>query len=152
MVIRYLTDNIVFADVVAKWIYDEFFVGIRPGFSYEDILLNTRECYNDKFPIRLVAMEGDICVGTVSFVGNDLKCRDYTPWLSSLYVDEAYRCHKIGEQLVDRVKELAKGFGYNELFLRTEFASDYYRKRGWQYIESCVDEFNLEPDVFKFLL
>jgi N-acetylglutamate synthase-like GNAT family acetyltransferase len=81
-----------------------------------------------------------------------LSCRDYTPWLAAVYVDKAYRRNKIGEQLIDSAKIIAKELGYNELYLRTEQASHYYRKLGWQFIESCEDDFNLKTDVFKFVL
>jgi len=63
-------------------------------------------CQKTKLPIRLVAMENERCVGTVSIVQNDLDCRDYTPWLAVLYVDEFHRGNKIGEELIERVKQI----------------------------------------------
>jgi len=147
--IKYLSDNSVFTDVVAKWIYDEFIDGIREGVSYEKIVENFSKCQKDKLPVRLVAIVNGECAGTVSIEFNDLKCRDYTPWLSSLYVEKTFRGKKIGDQLIDRVKEIVKELGYSEVYLRTEHASEYYIKRNWEFVESCTDEFGLEPDVFK---
>jgi len=116
------------------------------------VLLSVKSCHKKELPIRLIAKLDNKCVGTTAIVGNDLKCRDYTPWLAALYVDEQYRGIKIGEQLIARVKAIVKELGYNEVYLRTEHTSKYYRKLGWQFIESCEDEFGLKPDVFKFML
>jgi N-acetylglutamate synthase-like GNAT family acetyltransferase len=93
------------------------------------------------------------CVGTIAIVQNDLKCRDYTPWLASLYVDKPFRNNKIGEQLIDKIKNVAaEGLGYSELYLRTEHAGDYYRRLGWQFVESCVDEYGVNTDVFRIMV
>lgn len=152
MKIMYLSDHIGFAEDVAKWIYDEFIHNIRNGLDYEQILTSVKECGKTELPIRLIAVADEKCVGTVSIVRNDLKCRAYTPWLAALYVDKPYRNNKIGEQLIERVKGIVQDLGYCELYLRTEHASGYYKKMGWQWVESCTDEFGLEPDVFKLTL
>jgi len=149
MKIEYLSDHMAFADQVTRWIYDEFFEDIRTDLTYDELLSSIKNCSKTELPIRLVAIVDQKCVGTVSIVQNDLGCREYAPWLAALYVDKAYRNHKIGEQLIDCVKDIVKDMDYPELYLRTEHASDYYRKLGWQFVESCDDHFNLRPDVFK---
>jgi len=152
MKIDYLTDNIVFAEVVAGWIYNEFIKGIKTDQSYETVLSSIKICYKTELPIRLIAIIDNKCVGTVSIVQNDLRCREYTPWLAALYVDERFRKNKIGQQLIQRVISITASLGYKELYLRTEHASNYYRKLGWQFVEACDDDYNLKPDVFKLLL
>ena len=148
--IEYLTDYPSFTETVARWIYEEFIHGVRPGITFEKILEAVKNANKAKLPIRLIALVDGSCAGTVSIVSNDLRCRAYTPWLASLYVDPPYRKNKIGEQLVERVKEIAKELGYGELYLRTEFAGDYYRARNWAHVETCLDdEFQLKTDVFK---
>jgi len=149
MEIKYLCDHLIYADTVAKWNYDEFVKGIKVDRTYESTLSSIKNCRKLEFPIRLVAIIDNKCVGTVSIVFNDLKCRDYTPWLASLYVEKAYRKQKIGQKLINHVKKIAAELGYGELYLRTEHASDYYRKLGWEFVESCEDDYNLKPDVFK---
>ena len=83
MKIEYLCDYINFADTAARWIFDEFIDGIKHDRSYEDVLSAMKNCRRHELPVRLVALVDDKCVGTVSVVENDLKCRDYTPWLAS---------------------------------------------------------------------
>ena len=147
--IKYLSDCPEFIPVVVDWIYKEFIEDIRFGISNNQVSDSYSICYKNKLPVRLIAISDDVCVGTVSLVNNDLKSRNYTPWLAALYVDPTFRGNKIAELLICRIKEIAIEMGYKELFLRTEFAADYYKKRNWDFVESCVDEFNLTTEVFK---
>ena len=149
MEIKYLCDNISFADTTAAWIFNEFIKGIKIDRTYDQTLAAIKNCHKDKLPIRLIAMENNICTGTIALVENDLKCRNYTPWLASLYVDVPFRSRKIAQQLIERIKIITGELGYTELFLRTEHASNYYKRLGWQYVETCEDLYNLKPDVFK---
>ena len=149
MKIEYLCDHIHFADTIAKWIFDEFIDGIKIDRTYEDTLASFKNCHKTEFPIRFIMMDGDKCAGTISIVENDLRCRkNYYPWLAGLYVDKSCRNQKIGEQLLNNAKNIVAGMGHKELYLRTEHASGYYRRLGWEFVESCDDDYNLVPDVF----
>ena len=152
MRIEYLYDNIEFAETTAKWCYDEFIFGIRDDLSYQDVLKETKICYKDKLPVRLIAIDEGDCTGMVSIVDNDLQCRDYTPWLAALYVKKECRSRGIGELLIESVKQITKDMGYSELYLKTEHTSGYYYRLGWEFVESCEDNFDLVPDVFKVSL
>ena len=152
MKIEYLCDNMIYVEPTAKWIYDEFIDGIRDGVSYENILISRKNSHKHELPVIFIALIDDKCAGTVALVENDLKYRDHTPWLAALYVDNKFRSQGIGEKLVECVKSKTRDLGYKELFLRTEYAGDYYRKLGWTFVESCTDEFNIETDVYKFKL
>jgi ribosomal protein S18 acetylase RimI-like enzyme len=68
--------------------------------------------------------------------------------LGGLYVSKTYRNKGIGKLLIEEVQSITTNLGYNVLYLRTENASDYYRKLGWQFVEKLTDEFNLETSVF----
>ena len=152
MTIEYLCDHINHADTVAKWIFDEFIDGIWVDTTYADILSSVKKNHKLELPIRLIALSDTQCVGTVTIKYNDLRCRNYTPWLAALYVDKDFRNKKIGEKLIDRVKTIVTELGFKELYLRTEHASGYYKRLGWEFIESCDDDYNLKPDVFKWTL
>ena len=104
------------------------------------------------FPITLVAIKDDECVGTVSVFENDLKTQnDLTPWLASLYVNPQYRGQGIAEKLINRVKEVIEELGFKELYLRTEHTSEYYRRLGWEFVYKTHDEKGQETEVFKVL-
>lgn len=150
--IKYLCENMRYAGTVASWIYDEFIKDVRDDLTPGNIEAHISICYKDILPIRLIATFGGQCAGTVSLVENDLKCRDYTPWLAALYVDKDHRNKGIAKALISSTQDIAKRLGYNELYLRTEHASEYYRKLGWKFVERCSDDYGLKPDVFKYTL
>lgn len=147
--IQFLSEQPLYCNQVASWIYEEFVKDERPAFSDEDVLRRVKECYKDKLPIRIIAMADGICVGTAAVVENDLKSRSHTPWLAALYVAPDFRNNGIGVKLITAAKNVARDLGYHEIYLRTEHTSDYYRKLGWTFVERCPDDFNLEPDVFR---
>ena len=133
---------------MAQWIYDEFIHNIRRGVSIGDVRKRFAGCTPGILPLRYAAFWEGARAGTVSLVNNDLKYRDYSPWLSSLYVEPAYRNYGIGRTLIETVKTAAFDMGFDKLYLRTEFAGGYYRKLGWTFVEQCMDEYGLSPEVF----
>jgi N-acetylglutamate synthase-like GNAT family acetyltransferase len=148
--IKYISDDPKYAEIVTGWIYEEFIKDIRNTVSHETLFNAISVCNKNALPIRFVALADGNCAGTVSLQKNDLRSRDYEPWLVALYVEPSYRGNKIAEKLIQRVKETAKGLGYDELYLRTEFAAEYYKQRGWDFVETCLDDvYGFETNVFK---
>jgi GNAT superfamily N-acetyltransferase len=136
--------------VAANWIYGEFIHNIRRGVTYEDVYNRFENGVPGRLPVRFLALTDDMCVGTVSIVKNDLSGREYGPWLASLFVRPDFRSKGIGRLLIEKVKSAVWDMGYEELYLRTEHAGDYYRKLGWTFVEQCTDEFGLAPEVFRW--
>lgn len=131
-------------------VFDEFVVGTNSTMNFEDVLSYFSNTKEDTFPITLIALENGICLGTVSIFENDLKVREmYKPWLASLYTKPVYRGKGIGEKLINKTIDVVRGLGFNELYLRTEDAADYYKDRGWVYVESLSDDTYEKIDVFK---
>ena len=145
----FLCDRPIFIDTVTNWIYKEFIEGFRPGVSKEAI----RDIYiasgKDSLPVTILAVEKDKCIVTISLVKNDLKERTYGPWLASLYIDEDHRGRGIGTKLIQEIERSAKKLGYEEMYLRTEHAVEYYIKLGWEKVESLNDEFGLYTTVLR---
>lgn len=148
MKLEYLCDNEQYVDVVAKWIYNEFIDGIKPGISYEKIKNIYRNRKKECIPIAIIAVQNNDCVGVASLVANDLKAREYTPWLAGLYVKRQYRNRRIGNILIQEVQSIAYKLGHDVLYLRTEHAYEYYRSLGWKFVEKLVDEFDIETNIF----
>ena len=135
---------------VSEIVYKEFVVGKGSSMSLEEVIKHFSNTKEKVFPITLIALENEVCLGTVSIFENDLKARDmYKPWLASLYTKPEYRGRGVGQQLVAKTMEVVKELGFKELYLRTEDASDYYRNRGWTYVETVSDDTYEEIDVFK---
>ncbi|WP_282173384.1 GNAT family N-acetyltransferase [Cytobacillus firmus] len=131
-------------------IYKEFVVKTGRGMNFEDVVKHFSNTRDNTFPITLVALEYGECLGTVSIFENDLKIRDmYKPWLASLNTKPEFRSRGIGQELVAKTIDVVKELGFNELYLRTEDTSDYYRNRGWTYVETVSDDKYEKIDVFK---
>ena len=147
-----MKDHLKHRETIANWIYNEFIRNIRHGITYENVYSRFEAGRPGCLPMHFVALDKETgaCVGTVSLVENDLKCRNYIPWLASLVVDKTCRNRGIGRLLIETVKNAAWDLGYETLYLRTETAGGYYRKLGWQYVEQCVDEYGLEPEVYRW--
>jgi GNAT superfamily N-acetyltransferase len=152
---------------VSRWIYEEWHR--TTGESLSDLAARTRSRMNlARIPLTLVAVGAagrsdgekrgsdpsrgacDVeCVGTVGLWENDLESRpDLTPWLAALYVAPEHRGSGVGGALVEALVAAARGLGVPRLFLHTETASDYYRKKGWRFLFRTVNDRGEPTDVF----
>jgi len=144
MEITNLANNPRHIETVSKWIYEEFIENIRLGIDYERVVENFSKSSN-----TFIAVHNGICIGTASLLSNDLKERkDLTPWLGALYVSENNRNKGVAKKLIKKVIEIAKDTNYDKIYLRTEHASEYYIRLGWEFIYETVDEFGLNTQVF----
>ena len=153
MVIDLLVNDQKLIYKIAKMNYEEFVLGVHTKFSFNDVLQIHSNTFDYRIPLTLVALENQDCLGSVSIFENDLDIREeYTPWLASLCVKKDRRNEGIGLKLVAAAISKAKELGFDELYLRTETASNYYRKIGWSYIETVSDEIHEKIDIFKIKL
>lgn len=134
----------------AEMIYEEFVSKKENPKSLEETKQQFVDQPGNSLPIRLVALKGGETVGTVSLVQDDLDaCPNYTPWLASLVVKPAYRSEGVGKKLMAETKKVAKSLGYHELYLRTEYAAEYYKRNDWTFLETTSDDTFDEIHVFK---
>jgi predicted N-acetyltransferase YhbS len=153
MVIDLLSNQTDYVNDISNLIYNEFVVGTGSEMTFDEVFSYFSNTHSDRFPITLIAREENECIGTVSIFENDLKKREiYTPWLASLYTKPEHRNKGVGQRLVSETLKVVKELGYKEIFLRTENASDYYRNRGWIFVETISDEKGQEVDILKFVL
>ncbi|NRD78989.1 GNAT family N-acetyltransferase [Bacillus sp. BRMEA1] len=150
MIIDFLSNHPDKITEVSEMIFKEFVVNTSSCMKFEDVVIHFSNTKENAFPITLVALVDEECLGTVSIFENDLKIRDmYKPWLASLYTKPEYRGKRVGQELVANTIDVVKKLGFNELYLRTEDASDYYRNRGWTYLETVSDDKYEKIDIFK---
>ena len=113
----YVTKHFVWDDILPKLINEESFPHIIMAMHQDSplgmILLHTNITY--EIDTRGIAPEGSI-------------------WMYRLYVDEAYRKQGIGQQLVRSAENYVREQGYNEIWLDTVQAADYYQKLGYDYV------------------
>ena len=85
-----------------------------------------------KIPTTLVALDGEVLLGSVSLLENDHDdIRAYSPWLASLYVRPDQRGRGLGIELVRRCEDMAHRLGVGRLYLYTAGQEPFYRKLGW---------------------
>lgn len=90
----------------------------------------------NKLPMTFVATDNNQPIGMASLRVNDGIQPHLTPWLGGLIVDPNYRQQKIGEQLINSVKQQAALFGYKQLYLLAfdPTIPNWYKKLGWKSI------------------
>lgn len=153
MYIDYLCNHSGHISTVTNWIYSEFVVKAKGTFSLDNLVEYFENTKLKSFPITLIAVIDGECVGTVSIFQNDLKTQsELTPWLASLYVNPYFRGRGIAKTLINKVQQIVKDLGFKELYLRTEHASEYYRRLGWEFVYKTHDEKGQETEVFKIFI
>lgn len=90
-------------------------------------------------PCCIIALIDGRPAGSASLVEDDMETRpDLGPWLASVYVDSPYRQQGIASQLIERLLEIARQCYIPRLYLFTPDQRDFYARRGWQFMESCM--------------
>lgn len=101
-------------------------------------LYSSYKC-RDEIPCTLLAQINHQAVGSASLVLNDLELRpELTPWLASVYVHTDFRQRGIATQLINACLEMAARLKIPRLYLFTPEQKNFYAKRGWQFMESCI--------------
>ena len=132
-----LFDRPEFIPLVARWNWEEW-SDLLPCDSCEafadDLRAHTRR---DGVPITFLALDGDMPVGTTSLIADDLEMRpDLTPWFASLYVIPSQRGRGLGTMLVRHAVHMARTFGIETLYLYTPGQETFYRRLGWEFVET----------------
>ena len=148
MKFEYLFENQEYIPLVATWLYKEFIENIKPDISLENVVQKLHSHKKQEFPITIIAKDEDQCIGTVSLFENDFKGMEFKPWLAALVVDTQHRGTGIGKGLITEITNIALNMGYKKLYLRTEHATNYYKKLGWLFVDKRTDEFGIDTEIF----
>lgn len=83
-----------------------------------------------------VALLDDQAVGIACLRETDGIRPGVAPWLGSLVVHPEYRGQKVGEALINTVKDQARNLGYQILYLLAfdPTIPDWYARLGWKHI------------------
>lgn len=153
MKIELLVDYPAYIEDVAEMVNKEFVANSGSKKSYKEVRTFFSNTYAKQFPITLIALEENECIGTVSVFENDLAERElYKPWLASLYTEPEHKGKGVGQKLINLTIRAVKDLGFKDLYLRTEDASEYYLARGWKLVESIFDESGRKIDIFSLNL
>lgn len=103
---------------VAQWTYDMHFKGKRPE-SYEKVLASTKVCYAAMLPIRLVAVIGPDCIGSISIIKHEHEGRT-VPLITFMCVPTKFKNAGVEQQLISQSVKVLKGLGYKEAYIKTD--------------------------------
>jgi GNAT superfamily N-acetyltransferase len=88
----------------------------------------------EEWETPLVALAGDCIVGMVTIMKTDYyPLPEIYPWISTLFVSEEYRGHRISKKLIDFANEYAKDIGFDNTYIPSEHIG-LYEKYGYSYI------------------
>lgn len=100
--------------------------------------VTAREAGRDRLPVTWVAFDdrGD-ALGAVGLAEYDIEeRRDRSPWLVGMIVRADRREQGIGGRLVAQLEAWAGSQGYEQPWVATGRAADFYRKCGWEISET----------------
>ena len=120
--------------VLAKLWYEEISRHWMPDASIEKAQRKlTNHLNTNSMPMAYVAICDGKAVGMACLRETDGIRPGVTPWLGSLVVSPKHRGHKVGEALINIVKEQAKNLGHQTLYLLAfdPTISNWYARLGW---------------------
>lgn len=113
------------------------------GFSWEEVKDHTlRALQNwtfEEWETPFAALSDGRIVGMVTLMKTDYyPLPEIFPWVSTLFVTEAYRGRRISEQLVDFANAYARELGFTRSYIPSEHVG-LYEKYGYTYIKDIVN-------------
>ncbi|MBN1499141.1 MAG: GNAT family N-acetyltransferase [Spirochaetes bacterium] len=142
------------APVLAHWAYKTWY--LKSGIDFKIVMSDYAKRDNtDSLPMTIVAViRNSFPVGMVSLKKTDLQTRrEFTPWLSALYVMPEFRNNGIAENLINYLLNFCKKSGINRVHLfidknNEDYLQNYYLKRGWNFF---LQEDDHNGDAVKIL-
>lgn len=101
---------------------------------YDDCITNSLNSTSTLPQWYLMTDSHDNIIGGAGIIPNDFVSRmDIGPYLCALYIEPEWRCRGLAGILINRVKEDAARFGYENLYLCTDLQG-FYERYGWHFI------------------
>ena len=132
---------------LAEWHHNEW-LHLNPGATLEQRLLRYKKSLEIlALPEIFIACKDKKLIGSITLDKEDMDTRPYlTPWLASLYVDKDSRDQGIGSALIQYCIDYARQKDFKNIYLFTEDQIEFYRHRGWSFIET-VEYRNIDVDL-----
>lgn len=116
------------------------------NFSWEDVKEHTLQVLRNwdftDWETMFVALVNNQIVGMASIAKTDYyPLPEIYPWVSSIFVTEEYRGHRISEKLIEAANQYAKSIGFKETYIPAEHIG-LYEKYGYHYIKDIVNYSN----------
>ncbi|MBQ9024410.1 MAG: GNAT family N-acetyltransferase [Bacilli bacterium] len=113
------------------------------NFSWEEVKEHVVTVIKDwkfqEWETPFVAIVNDNIVGMATIMKTDYyPLPEIFPWISTIFVSEEYRGHKLSEKLIEFANEYAYKLGFEKTYIPTEFVG-LYEKYGYHYIKDIVN-------------
>ncbi len=90
----------------------------------------------------------DKIVGFCTFLKTDYYPENrYSPWISSMFVDEAYRGRQICGEMIETVIAYAKELGFSKVFIPSDMIG-FYEKYGFEKIDELQNYSGDTDNIF----
>ena len=98
------------------------------------------------------AVEDGEVIGYCTFLKEDYYPENrYSPWISSLFVDEVFRGRGIAGKLIKAAEEYAKANGFITVYIPSDM-SGFYEKYGYEKIDTLINYGGDTDDIFSRVL
>ena len=113
------------------------------GFSWDEVKEHTARVIGnwefEEWETPFVAMAGDHIVGMVTIMKTDYyPLPEIYPWISTLFVSEAYRGRGIAKRLVDFANAYAREIGFDKTYIPSVHVG-LYERYGYRYVKDIVN-------------
>ena len=113
------------------------------NFSWDEVKEHVSSVIKDwkfqEWETPFVAIINDEIVGMATIMKTDYyPLPEIYPWISTVFVSEEYRGHKISERLIEFANEYAKEIGFDKTYIPTEYIG-LYERYGYHYIKDIVN-------------
>ncbi len=113
------------------------------NFSWEEVKEHTIRVLSNweftEWETPFVALLDNKIIGMVTIAKTDYyPLPEIYPWISTLFVSEEYRGHKISEKLINYANNYARELGFNKTYIPSTHIG-LYEKYGYIYIKDIVN-------------
>src|SRR5688500_12510596 len=128
--------NIISQPVIPSWFELEWAAydgPDGPGDAEQDLWAYASR---GKLPVGLIAWYDDALCGIAVLKTHSLSTHTHlSPWAAAGLVLPPFRGRGIGSSLLCALKEVARGFGYSNMYCATSTAMGLLERHGWQLME-----------------
>jgi len=85
------------------------------------------------------AMENEQIIGYCTFLKTDYYPENrYSPWISSIFVENTHRGRRISQQMIETVIAYARSLGFSKVYIPSDMVG-MYEKYGFSKVDELVN-------------
>ena len=94
------------------------------------------------------AIDQDKIIGFCTFLKTDYYPENrYSPWISSIFVDENNRGHRVSQTMINEVIDYAQKIGFTKVYIPSDIQG-LYEKYGFHYIDELKNYSGVMDHIF----